>query len=347
MLETKPSPETQCAQLIGALVEGQTLTSTECAQTGSLDVRLVQDCAQKALVYCEQLGVYVLQSQAAGHANIFFKEEADSPWLFKAMFPRELQFNSAMRKADLNEQEEQEVIQPWVEDCYANSIDQETLRRDLAALARYSPCFSGKVRHLPAENSSLAEVCFAALKDITCSYAKPCVMDIKLGSSSVVLTQDLQGQEKAHAKDSIYTTATLGFRIQGMRCYAVESQAWLCLKKEWVSPSKDAGKAKALFKLFAGQGNGATERTANLARELVTQISELGEVLAKQESFALTGTSLLMLYDGAPDTDLKAKVYLIDFAEVFPWARGAQGSEVPDNGVCDGLANIKRLLSED
>ena len=77
----------------------------------------------------------MVQAQAAGHAHTFFKVAPDSPWVYKAMFPKELRFNRALFESD---------EKPWTDASFVDAIDPVQLATDLASLRRFVPEFKGE-----------------------------------------------------------------------------------------------------------------------------------------------------------------------------------------------------------
>jgi len=322
------SNESRCSTLMGN-TRSQVSSVSDEFESGSNDTRRVRSTALKALEYHEDYGVYLLQNQAAGHADIFFKVSPDSPLVFKAMFECELRFNRALFGL--------EQSAPWPD----HDIDANTLATDLVSLRRFAPEFTGETKRLSTDDSFLAAVDFAALVDFTHGYAKPCVMDVKLGTSSVVVQHSLEKQASAKQKDSSYTTAKLGYRIQGFRRY--DSNSCLLLKKEWQRKDLDEAEAQAnaeaQLKLFLPKA------PSNVSKVFFDKIQYLHEAMKKQRSFSFTGVSLVLMYEGKPDQPPRPKVYLIDFAEAAPYGKGAHGEREPDNGVAFGLNNIMQVFN--
>jgi hypothetical protein len=55
------------------------------------------------------------------------------------------------------------------------------------------------------------------MEDLTHYYEKPCIMDIKIGITSVGEDASPEKREAMRKKDEGSTTVTLGLRISGMR----------------------------------------------------------------------------------------------------------------------------------
>jgi Ca2+-binding EF-hand superfamily protein len=178
---------------------------------------------------------------------------------------------------------------------------------------------------------------YIVMEDLCRGYVKPCILDLKMGTTSA--GEDAAGAklEAMRAKDLESTTHVLGMRFTGMRVWNEPTDTFERYNKSWgrkvtVDSFDDA------LKIYFNTGN--TVHFGVIPRFLVA-LHKLAKYLGSQHHLRFYSSSLLFIYDGAnPDADVRLK--MIDFAHVFP-IREPEGL---DDGYLLGLNDlIKRLSS--
>jgi len=184
---------------------------------------------------------------------------------------------------------------------------------------------------------------YIVIEDLTASYLRPCLLDIKMGARHYGDHATPEKIEYEKLKATTTTTSTLGLRICGMKVFDVVQDAYL-------EKNKDAGKKVTkdtiVPHLAAFFHNGRAQRMDVLLR-IKQKLNDLLLALRKldaKDSYRLYSTSLLFVYEGAErdssSTNAKCDVRMIDFAHVHPLTEGTEN----DDGYVWGLGNLVGLL---
>ncbi len=80
---------------------------------------------------------------------------------------------------------------------------------------------------------SFSPIDYIVLADLTAGFKKPCILDVKLGTSSV--GEDASPEKKAsmEAKDKGTTTHSLGMRLTAMKVYQTSQDDYVSFGKAW------------------------------------------------------------------------------------------------------------------
>jgi hypothetical protein len=178
---------------------------------------------------------------------------------------------------------------------------------------------------------------YVVIQDLTHEYKKPCICDIKMGTSSV--GEDASPEKKASmgAKDAATTTATLGIRLVGARVYQVDKDDYLQYDKKWGQALKDENFTENLAKFF----HNGKEYVTEVIDPFLELLKPLEEWFDKQSELRFYSSSLLFIYDGHPDANRKdVRLKMIDFAHVHPIKDGGK-----DDGYILGLKNLRKQLN--
>jgi len=182
-------------------------------------------------------------------------------------------------------------------------------------------------------------------------YAKPCVLDVKLGPRTWYAWAEPAYVEKCRAKDGATSQAASGFRLCGARAYrpaaagaAAAAGEWWTADRHWGKGlrSDDGGIARALRR-FAANG---TLGAADVFRPALAQLRRLLAAAEAQRSFALFSASALLLYEGEAACGEAAgvRVALVDFAHAFP---GEDDGGNLAAGLRAFIATLEALLVEE
>jgi len=175
---------------------------------------------------------------------------------------------------------------------------------------------------------------YVVLEDLTYGYDQPCILDVKMGTSSVGEDATAEKKERMGKKDMSTTTHTLGIRITGMKVYQTGTKDFVALAKPWGRKVTENTMFESLRKYF---DNGKAIR-----KELVSLFLEKLEAVRKymesQKKLRFYSSSLLFIYDGIASNS-KVDVRMIDFAHVHDIKDGGR-----DEGYITGLTNLIKYL---
>ncbi|XP_013194870.1 inositol hexakisphosphate kinase 2 [Amyelois transitella] len=135
---------------------------------------------------------------------------------------------------------------------------------------------------------------FLMMENITSSYRRPCVLDLKMGTRQHGDDASAEKRSKQIAKCAASTSATLGVRLCGMQIYVPETGACVRRDKYWGRALSEAGLRDALREFFAG-GGGLRVRAV---RRVLRDLDGLRRAIAKQTNYRFYSCSLLIVYEG-------------------------------------------------
>ncbi|KAL0882989.1 hypothetical protein ABMA27_016477 [Loxostege sticticalis] len=135
---------------------------------------------------------------------------------------------------------------------------------------------------------------YLMMENITSSYRRPCVLDLKMGTRQHGDDASAEKRTKQIAKCAASTSATLGVRLCGMQVYVPETGACIRRDKYWGRALSEAGLRDALRDFFAA---GAGLR-ARVVRRVLRDLDALRRAIAKQTNYRFYSCSLLIVYEG-------------------------------------------------
>jgi len=173
---------------------------------------------------------------------------------------------------------------------------------------------------------------YITIEDLTSVYNTPCILDIKIGISSVGEDASPEKKESMGKKDSQTTTVKLGLRITAMKVYQVDKSDYVSFGKDWGKKVTEDNFFDSLMNFFH---NGKGVRV-DLLPKYLEFLRNLLEFFESQRDLRFYSSSLLFLYD-ADESNKKAvpQVRMIDFAHVHEITDGGR-----DEGYIIGLKNL-------
>jgi hypothetical protein len=166
---------------------------------------------------------------------------------------------------------------------------------------------------------------FILIENLTYQYKYPSVMDLKLGS---VRRQLVHFPEPR-------TYERHGFRICGMRAYQPHIGRYLYHQKVKKLPWYE------LVNTFERFLSGCTLYRTEIITLLVQKLEKLLNALVTQQKFNFMGSSILLIFEGDVNAEVKADVRLIDFDHTVI---GNYSSSANKKDSIQGIKNVIRLL---
>jgi len=172
------------------------------------------------------------------------------------------------------------------------------------------------------------------IEDMTYKMQKPCVMDIKMGTTSAGEDATGEKREEMLKKDFGSTTVTLGMRITGMKVYDEKKQENVQYTKSWgrkVTPDTMVDSLNKYFDL-------GTRVRYDVLGEFIKRLKVFQQWMESQNKLRFYSSSLLFVYDAANNDGAHCHMKMIDFAHVFP---------IPENNGRDEgyIIGVRNLIS--
>jgi len=174
---------------------------------------------------------------------------------------------------------------------------------------------------------------YIVIEDLTQYYTKACILDVKIGTSSV--GEDASPEKKAsmQKKDNGTTTVSMGMRITAMKVYQAKTGDFSTYDKPWgkkVTPETMTDSLKVFF-------DNGEEIRKELIEGFLELLVKIQNWINNQSDLRFYSSSLLFLYDGKKEQGKpKVDIKMIDFAHVH---------KITDNGKDDGyIFGLKNLI---
>jgi len=175
---------------------------------------------------------------------------------------------------------------------------------------------------------------YIVIEDLTHGFAKPCILDIKIGRQSYGEDADESKKANMAAKDKKSTTWTLGARITAVKVYQVETGNYIKKSKDYGKTIKTEDFQSALSEYF----HNGKELRRGLIPKFLEKIKEIKEWIESQGDVRLYSSSILFVYDGEGSDD-NVVIKMIDFAHVFKITDDGK-----DDGYIFGVNNVIQYL---
>lgn len=211
----------------------------------------------------------------------------------------------------------------------------------LTRLSEFIPTYYGVLEH-QISLEQIASIKYLILHDVTESFSKPCIMDIKMGTQTY--EPDAPEEKKLREVTKFPEQTSIGFRIVGLKFY------------DPGHPDADSSGVRTLSKSF---GRSLTTSVAILdtlrcflssiqhpellhdtLSQLVLRLQSLSRWFDDNDRFSFYASSILIVHEGeSQNKKAHVDIKMIDFGHV----RRSQGG---DDGYKAGLSILTLLFEE-
>lgn len=210
----------------------------------------------------------------------------------------------------------------------------EDEKADLEQLRQFVPRFYGVV--FSGSQKLLA------LEDSCHGYRKPCVLDAKMGFTTIYDWADDKYKVKTGTKDQETTQAALGYRVTGFKVYQRDKADYFVADRLYgkaLTPDTMAG----ALALFGSNGRLTPKHVYGGPSGALAKLRALEQWFAQQRTLCFYAASVIIMYEGDAESAEEADVRLrwIDFAHTFP-----SPGRAPDDNVHRGLRSLIGLLEQ-
>lgn len=177
---------------------------------------------------------------------------------------------------------------------------------------------------------------FMIIDDLTDSYSKPSIIDLKMG---VKTWEDDAPQEKIERESKKYPLQRkIGFRLTGMRVFNTEKQEFDIYGKKYGYSLTEETLPDMFTKYFSFVKKEFLQAVIN---SIIQQLESILEWFEKRGHLQFICTSVLIIFEGNTENEYRPIVRLVDFAHVKQLT-----AEQHDDGFIVGLKWILKDLKE-
>lgn len=173
---------------------------------------------------------------------------------------------------------------------------------DVPEFQQFAPKFFGDatpVQSLPHEQSESVKPDYQIeIENLCYNYEKPCVLDIKVGTTRASPDVDEERRKHILAKEKNTPATQIGLRVSGMRVWNEESKSFVQYSKSWGRAVQPENFVESLALFFSVQQDRSLY-VRTIVPQYLSLLEELYRWALKQSSLRFFGSSLLFIYDAA------------------------------------------------
>ncbi|GAX76242.1 hypothetical protein CEUSTIGMA_g3686.t1 [Chlamydomonas eustigma] len=219
-----------------------------------------------------------------------------------------------------------------VPDCMLSSRGPK--EHDVTELLAFVPKYWGRYK---ADGHS-----FIVLEDFCADLIHPCVLDCKMGFTTVYDWADEEYKSKNSVKDASTSTSSVGFRVSGMQRYCMTSKENIQADKDWCLQLNKHNIGN-VFSMFASSSGGPslTDLYCHPECGVLVQLRQFQTWCARQSSYQFYQASIIIIYDASAATvqEAKVRVKFVDFAHTFRMTE-----ERPDENLFNAVTSLISVI---